>query len=253
MTAGDAESPDPAVAARGLVRAADRAVLATALAGAEAWPYGSLVLTACAQDASPLLLISTLAEHTRNIAGDPRVSLLFDGTAGLDDPLTGARVTLLGHAERCDDVDARARYLARHPSAEGYAAFADFALYRVAIVRAHLVAGFGRIHWIDGAELLCDTADSAALAAAEPDIVAHMNADHADAINLYARVLLGRDGDGWILTGIDPEGCDLRRGGAVARLDFPEPVHDAGGARKVLVALVQAARQRQGAAAPEVA
>lgn len=240
------DEQQPARLARALMRTCDRATLATALA-ADAWPYGSLVLGAAEHSGNPILLLSSLALHSRNLAEDNRVSLLFDGTAGLDDPLTGARLTVLGRAERSDDPSLRARYLARHPSAAQYADFGDFAFYRVAVERAHLVAGFGRIDWIEARALLFDTAGYAALGAAEPGIVAHMNADHADAIALYAEALLGLDGDGWVMTGCDPEGCDLRAAGRVARLEFGAPVGDGAGARAELIRLVGEAR-RHGAA-----
>lgn len=173
------ENPEPARIARRLLRGLDRAVLATSMAG---WPYASLVLVATAPEGAPLLLISDLAQHTMNIAADRRVSLLFDGTSGLDEPLTGPRVSLLGHAERVADEHLLARFCARHPSAGFYAGFADFHLYRVAVERAHLVAGFGRIDWIDGRALLPD--GIGALAAVEADIVRHMNDDHGDAVQL---------------------------------------------------------------------
>ena len=145
-------SPDPpARQAMAVIQAADRASLATAQNG---WPFASLVLAALDADGTPLLLISDLAEHAKNIARGPRVSLLFDGTAGLADPLTGPRVTVLGEARQSDDPARLKRFLARHPSAELYAGFADFHLYRVEVARAHLVAGFGRIHWIEAPELL---------------------------------------------------------------------------------------------------
>ncbi len=231
----------PPVAARRLLRSLDRAVLATALVPAlGGGPYASLVLAATAADGAPLLLISDLAQHTVNIAAEPGVALLLDGTAGYDEPLTGPRLTVLGRAERSADARLRARFLARHPSAARYAGFADFHLYRVAAARAHLVAGFGRIDWIEAGDLLPPSI--AALAAAEDEIVRHMNEDHAEAVALYAKVLLGRAGDGWHLTGIDAEGIDLRRGGEVARLDFAAPVGDAQQARAALVALAQQAR-----------
>jgi putative heme iron utilization protein len=225
----------PAENARRLMRAADRAALATLLDGA---PYASLVLTACDQRGAPLLLISRLAQHTMNLDRDPRLSLLFDGTQGLDDPLTGARVSLQGSAERVSDPALLARYVARHPSAEGYVGFADFGLFRVAPERAHLVAGFGRIHWAE--DLLVPRAPQ--LEAAEAEILAHMNADHAAALDLCATRLAGsQSGSGWRLTGIDPEGVDLRRGGAVARIDFAARVADPATARTELVRLVKAA------------
>jgi putative heme iron utilization protein len=139
--------PDP----RALMRAQATAALGTAMAGA---PYVSLVLVAVDADGAPLLLLSRLAQHTGNLLADPRVSLLFDGTAGLQDPLTGPRLTVIGSAAPCPDPQALERYLARHPSAAAYAGFSDFHLYRVAIERGHCVAGFGRIAWIEAAALL---------------------------------------------------------------------------------------------------
>ena len=238
----DIETPaveTAAVAARRLIRSQASATLATRLAG-EGWPYASLVLTACDHDGSPLLLISALAEHTKNIAADARVSLLFDGTVGLADRLTGARATLLGRAEPSREPRHRARFLARHPGAAMYAGFGDFAFYHIAVTRAHLVAGFGRIHWVEGADLLYPA--SAALMQAEAEIVAHMNRDHADAVQLYAAGLLGRDGGGWVMTGCDCEGCDLARDGETLRLPFATPVSDAEAARAELVRLVKRAR-----------
>lgn len=223
---------------RGLLRSRDRAALATSLGGR---PYASLVIVACDIDASPLLLLSDLAQHTKNLRADPAVSLLFDGTAEYPDPLTGPRLSLLGRAERCDDPRAIARFVARHPSSAGYAGFADFHLYRVSIERGHLVAGFGRISWIEREELIFP-ADASALAAAEAEIVAHMNADHAAAVQLYAEKLLGRAGPGWRMTGIDPEGIDLRLEGETARLDFAGPVLTPAQARAALIELVRTAR-----------
>ena len=218
----------PAERARHLVRACDRGALATLVDGA---PYASLVLTACDHGGAPLLLLSDLAEHTRNIQADGRVSLLFEDTAGLDDPLTGARVSLLGQAEICTSSAARSRYLSRHPSAAGYADFGDFNCYRVTVERAHLVAGFGMIDWVEGEALLLDAPD---LAAAESGIVAD-----------YASEPFGLDGEDWRLSGIDPLGADLRAGGRVARLDFSAPVADPDEARAALRAMAQAAKEKQ--------
>jgi putative heme iron utilization protein len=238
------DSAGRAAEARRLVRIRGHAALATSLDGR---PYVSLVAVACDSDASPLLLLSDLARHTRNLLAEPRVSLLFEETAGYADPLAGPRLTLLGRAARCDDPRLAARFAARHPASAVYAGFADFHLCRVAIERGHLVAGFGRIAWVEG-EHLRFSGDVSALAAAESEIVAHMNEDHADAVRLYADRLLGRPGEGWRITGIDPEGLDLRRentaGGETARLDFPETVLTPAAARRVLVSLAAQARGR---------
>lgn len=237
---------DMSHAARSLVRGLDRAALATLLPAdgtgeAMAWPYASLALVAVGHDLSPILLLSDLAEHSKAIAADNRVSLLYDGTHGLDQPLTGPRVTLVGRASRTADEGLHRRFLARHPDAGMYAGFKDFAFYRVAVERAHLVAGFGKIRWLAAAELR-GVAAADGLGEAEPGIVAHMNEDHADAVQLYAERLLGLAGAGWRMTGIDAEGVDLRLGGQVARLAFDTPLTTASQARAVLVDLVRRAR-----------
>jgi hypothetical protein len=238
-----AEDRDRGAEARHLIRGRDHAALATSLDG---HPYVSLVAVACDSDATPLLLLSDLAQHTRNLAADPRVSLLYADSAGHADPLAGARLSLLGRADHVDDPVAAARFAARHPASATYAGFADFHLYRVVPERGHLVAGFGRIFWVAGEDLRF-RGDGAALAAAESEIVAHMNDDHAAAIALYAGNLLRREGTGWLMTGIDPEGLDLRRDGEVARLDFATPVLTPAAARRMLVELAEQPRQ----AAPE--
>jgi len=234
---------DPAVFGRLLARGCTRAALATSLNGA---PYASLVLFTVDLDASPLLLLSDLAQHSRNIAFEPRVSLLLDSTEGRADPLTGPRLTLLGRALPTNDPRCLGRFMSHHPASAVYAGFRDFRLFRVVVERGHLVAGFGRIEWINGVDFLFEL-DASALAAAEFEILRHMNEDHSDAIAHYARGLLGRSGTGWRMTGIDPEGIDLRCDGETARLDFAAPIRtpiltpDA--ALAALVQLADAARQ----------
>ncbi len=240
-----AETESPGTIARTVMRGADRATLATSLESADGvWPYGSLVMAALDSDASPLVLISELAEHTKNLRRNSRASLLFDATAGLDNPLTGARVTIVGEMAPIGDERQRGRYVAHHPSAAGYRDFHDFHLWRLTPLRAHLVAGFGRIHWIDAAALMSPQGAATALAEAEPGILAHMNGDHRATIDLYAAKLLGLSGEGWRMVAVDPDGADLRRDHATARLPFTTPVADADGVRRAFIELAQAARAR---------
>lgn len=229
---------DPARLARGLMRSCERAALATSLLGA---PYVSLVLHAADLDASPILLLSDLAQHARNIAFDPRVSLLLDGTADHADRLDGPRLTLLGRAEAVNDPRLLARFTARHPSSTLYAGFADFRIYRMIVERGHLVAGFGRIEWIDRTELLF-TADTHALADTEPDIVTNMNESYSAALDLCAHKLRGRAETGWRITNLDPEGLDLRSGNATARFEFPAAAVTPEAVRAALIRLAETAR-----------
>lgn len=220
------------------MRGIERASLATSLAGQ---PYVSLVLAATAPEGDPLLLISDLAQHTRNIAAEPQVALLFDGTIGLDEPLTGPRLTLLGRASRVEDEELLARFCRRHPSAGGYAGFADFHLYRVAPSRGHLVAGFGQIDWIEGSTL---RVVAPALEADEAALIEQLNAEATAPLDLCAAGLPDGGGGGWRATGIDAEGIDLRRGGRVLRLDFPAPAETPDDARRCLVELAAVVRPR---------
>ena len=236
----------PAAACRRLIRAARSAALATASSGAtdtgKSWPYASLVTVACETDASPILLLSRLSDHTRNLDEDGRASLLFEAASRRSNPQTGPRVTVMGRIEPTTDERLARRFLARHPDATQYAGFADFGFYRMKVERAHYVGGFAQAVWIKGQSLLSEATAAATLAALEDGVVEHMNDDHAQAIDLYANVLLGRRGTGWKMVGIDAEGADLRRGALFARLEFENPVEDSESCRRALVALATKAR-----------
>jgi putative heme iron utilization protein len=177
---------------------------------------------------------------------DRRASLLIDGTGMGEgtsgDPLAGGRVTLIGHAEPTSSPTARARFLSRHPAAEGYASFPDFAFYALAIERAHFIGGFGRIVDLSPQDILLDLNGAEALVEAEADIIAHMNEDHAGAIELYATALSGAPGGPWRMTGIDPEGCDIVCDGDARRVLFAGRVTSPGDARQELVRLAGVAR-----------
>ncbi|WP_395022283.1 hypothetical protein [Dongia sp.] len=151
---------DPVKNVRALIDGATRAYLGSLAersgsgGGSGSFPFVSLVLPARDGTGQPLLLLSDLSDHAKNLKRDPHASLLYDGTLGLAEPLTGARVTLIGRVAAADTPENRARYLAAQPSAQGYAGFGDFHLYRFEIQEALLVAGFGRIHRIPGNALL---------------------------------------------------------------------------------------------------
>ena len=231
---------NPAFEARRLVRAAASATLATQAAGQ---PFASLVTPAAAPDLSPLLWLSTLSEHTRQLRAEPRCALLFAGRpAAGPNPQTAPRVTLTGLAAPVEGEEGaalKARWLARHPYAALYADFADFALWRVRIGGALLVGGFARAVRLRPGELLPDPAAVAAIAAAEAGILAHVNADHADAVAAIATGLLGQPAGPWRLAAVDVDGADLAAGELVCRLEFSRPVAEA---RDVRAELVQATR-----------
>jgi putative heme iron utilization protein len=231
---------DPKAAAKKLMREARSGALATLTVGSGD-PYCSLVNVASAADGAPLLLISRLAVHTKNILTDPRVSLMLDERKP-GDPLEGARVTLAGTAAKTESADVRRRYLARQPEAEVFVGFGDFAFYEVKLKAAHLVAGFGRIVDLKPADLLTDLTGAEALLAAEPEVIEHMNQDHAETCRLYATKLLGAPDGNWRCVGCDPEGLDLQWERTGLRLPFPQRVAQPGVLRAVLKQLADAAR-----------
>ena len=231
---------DPKLTAKKLLREGRSGALATLMPGSGD-PYCSLVNVATAADGAPLLLISTLAVHTKNILADRRVSLMIDERKE-GDPLQGARVMLMGTAAKTDDPDVRRRYLTRQPEAEMFAGFADFAFYKMNLTGAHLVAGFGRIVDLKPDDVLTATDDAAELVAAEPDILAHMNSDHADTCRLYASKLLGAPDGDWRCVGCDPEGLELQLERTALRLPFPQRIRAPGVLRQVLKQMADEAR-----------
>jgi putative heme iron utilization protein len=229
--------------ARSLLRRSRQGALATLMTGSGD-PYCSLVNVASHPDGSPILLISRLALHTQNILGDARVSLMLDERAA-GDPLEGARIMLAGHAQEADSDQLallRRRYLNAHPSAEVFVNFKDFSFFRIRPTAAHLVAGFGRIVDLKPEQFLTDISDAAALLEAEQGAIDHMNADHRDAIQLYATRLLGAGPADWRCTGCDPDGIDLQAGMTALRLDFPRRIVTPAALRQVLRELADQGR-----------
>ena len=233
---------DPAKAVRTLLRRSRQGALATLMTGSGD-PYCSLVNVASHPDGSPILLISRLAIHTKNLLADARVSLMLDERAE-GDPLEGSRIMLSGHAEEVasEREVVRRRYLNAHPSAEAFVDFKDFSFFRIRPTGTHLVAGFGRIVDLKPAQFLTDVSDAGALLEAEQGAIEHMNTDHQEALGLYATRLLGAASGDWRCSGVDPDGIDLQAGNETLRLDFPERVTGPGELRKMLVRLGEQAR-----------
>ncbi|MDP4002385.1 HugZ family protein [Methylobacterium sp. NEAU K] len=239
-----AEAPFDAI---GLSRTLLRSIRSGALATVDpdGTPFASLVTIATDSDGTPLMLLSRLSAHTRNLLADPRCSLLF-AQGGKGDPLAHPRLTVVGRAAQTTAPQARERFLARHPKAKLYADFPDFGFFALAPEAGHLNGGFAKAATLTRDELLLDLTGAEAVVAAERGAVEHMNADHADALALYAAGSGAEAGLPWRLTGLDPEGLDLMAGERTARVTYPEQVSDMGALRKSLVAM---ATQARGAAA----
>jgi putative heme iron utilization protein len=224
----------PTWAARRLLRAARFATMATS---AQGQPFASMVTPACMPDFSIVLFLSDLSEHTRHLRSDPRCSLLVSGPPAEANPQTAPRVTVTGLAESVDDPALKARYLAVHPYASLYAAFADFHLWRIKPLNALFVGGFARAVRLKSADLTPEPDAVAAVAAAEASIIAHCNQDHATALAAIAR----EPGD-WRMVTADVDGCDLAQEERVVRIPWASPAASAGDIRSELVRLAREAR-----------
>lgn len=228
-----------AAEARQFLSATHSGVLSTISARLEGYPFGSIAPFVLDHDGNPLILISTIAEHTKNIQADARVSLIaFD--PGASDMQAGARLTVIGKAIPMDKDEAlRARYLRYFPQAEGYFDMHDFLFHRIEVEQARFIGGFGKIHWVPGDEL---RAPANRLAAQEAAILDHMNADHAENLSAYCRHVHGIEAEQAIMIGIDTAGFDVRANDKLLRFAFDTPVTDAQEARQALVALAKACR-----------
>lgn len=228
--------------ARRFARGQRQGVLATLSRRLAGFPFGSVAPFILDHAGRPVILISALAEHTRNIDADPRVSLIVQPFAA--DMQRAGRVTILGKAERLPEKDRLGpRYLSYLPQAEAYFAMHDFHFYRIEPVRIRWIGGFGRIHWVEPADWLLA---EGALAEQEAGILDHMNTDHGQTLRDYCRHEYGVETGCAEMIGIDPDGFDVRVqdcDGRVLRFDFPEPVPDAAAARAALVDLARRCRR----------
>lgn len=222
--------------ARQFVRARRYGMLATISKKLEGYPFGSVVPYMLDEWARPIILISTLAEHTKNIAHDSRVSLLVLERGG--DVQAEARATLVGDCSRIDDQESpKERYLRYFPAATDYFETHDFFFYRIEPKIIRYIGGFGDIHWI-GAESYFPLRST--LSESEQAIIVHMNEDHAHNLRDYCLFYQDRKALEVFMLGIDCDGFDVRADGEILRFEFGEPVLDANQAREALIAMARA-------------
>ena len=241
-----AAASDQPVAAAIQIKTGTLCTLAAEPAG---YPYGSFV-TVAFDDGNPVFLVSTMAEHTRNLQRDPRASLLV-AEGGSEDPLANGRVTLLGPCAQIESDGGRARaaFLATHPTAAYYADFGDFAFWKLGVESIRYIGGYGRMSWVDAADW--HAAEPDPLAAAASGVISHMNDDHADAMVLYCKAFSrATDINAARMTGVDRYGFEMSavtpQGPRPVRLAFAEPVSTPEEVRAALVAMLKDARTRLG-------
>jgi putative heme iron utilization protein len=222
--------------ARRLLNNESVGVLSTHSVDLPGYPFGSIVPYVVGHDGALVILISDIAQHTKNIAADPRVSLtVFERRA--DDVQAAGRVTWVGEAAPLDrgDTASRRRYARGFPASDGFFETHGFAFYRIGLRRARYIGGFGEIFWVAADELLLANP----FGDAEAGIVEHMNVDHEAALRHYCRRLAGLDPAEVAMTGIDAEGFDMLADGRKVRIDFDEPIATSEEARRELVRLAR--------------
>lgn len=236
---------DPVPLSKELLRSIRSGTLATLADGGA--PFATLTSVATDACGTPIILVSGLSHHTRHLERDARCSLLL-GQTGKGDPLAHPRIGISCRAirlERGSPEQARAerRYLNRHPKAKLYVGFPDFAFFRLDPLKASLNGGFGKAYALTAAELLIESPANAGLAASEQSAVVHMNDDHRDAVDVYARAFAGARSDGWYIIGLDADGIDIGHGDEARRVFFPAPLASAAELRTALVDLAKAGRR----------
>ncbi|HJQ36858.1 MAG TPA: DUF2470 domain-containing protein [Thermoanaerobaculia bacterium] len=241
-------APEPTYAerARTLLERESLGMLSTNSIKHPGWPFGSVMPYALSGDGAPIFLISGMAIHTQNVLADPRASLLVMQRGNESDPLGMARATLLGTVTAIDQVsdDLRQAYLGRHPNARHWISYSDFGFFRLDVTQLYFVGGFGVMGWVPAEEYAVAEADPLADAAA--GIIEHMNRDHAGALREILRHFGNLDAEEAAMVACDRLGFVVRartnEGMKGLRIAFTEEVRSSEDARRVLVAMVKAAR-----------
>lgn len=233
--------------ARTLLHHVPVGVLSTHSVKQPGFPFGSLMPYALDSGNRPIVLISTMAMHTRNLLADARCSLFVSTPTAANDALGAARVTLLGNVAPAPEDDAaavRTAYLERHPNSSYWVDFDDFAFYRMDLVDVYYVGGFGVMGWVDAGAFLVAEADP--LADAGQGIIEHMNSDHSDTLVSLARHLKGIQAESASMTAIDRLGFHVRLETSErmrsVRIGFPSEVRSAEACREALIAMARNAR-----------
>ena len=227
-------SPTEGPEARRYVRGHYSGVLATLSQRLGGYPFGSIVPFVLDHDAAPVILVSRLAEHTKNMEADARASLFVHDTS--EDVQSGARLTLAGDARRIDDGAIAKRYLRYHPDAERLLALGDFGFFRIAPMFVRHIAGFGAIRSITPARY---APPANALASVEDEFIAGLNASERALLAACSRARTGRMPESVALAGIDVDGFDLRADGRLARFNFPAIVTDLAGIRGAIASVAE--------------
>jgi putative heme iron utilization protein len=223
--------------ARTLLNSKDFGILSTISVKLQGFPFGSVVPYCLDDSGSPVIYISTIAQHTKNIAADSRCSLTI--LKNNDDVQANGRISIIGNMVLLGKAEKQVeeRYFRHFPSAKGYGGSHDFSFYKLEAITVRYIAGFGAIHWIEPADFLIKNPFSGP---AEMAVIDHMNKDHKDAMVKYCQQFknkkIGND-DTLRMVGIDTAGFDLFVNQEKVRFEFPQTVSNAQEARMAFVAM----------------
>ncbi|WP_018693121.1 HugZ family pyridoxamine 5'-phosphate oxidase [Algicola sagamiensis] len=227
--------------AKHLVRHVDSGVLSTISVSVEGYPFGSVTPYIMTDEGDLIIYISDLAQHTKNIATNPKVSMtIFDGSK--DDSQANGRVTVLGDAVRLtkEEGDAlKEEYFALFPQARAYEKAHDFFFFRITPVRVRYIGGFGRIHWVNKEYWSTEPAE---FTSSRTGIITHMNEDHVDAMVDIVKMQFGKTEEKLEMVSCFAEGCHFRGQHDVYFIPFSLPVHSSADVRAALVELAKRAR-----------
>ncbi len=238
-----------AAEAKQFLRSTQHGILSTISSKFAGYPFGSVTTFILGHDGQPIILISSIAEHTKNMTANPKVSLLLFAKG--DDLQANARLTLIGDAHNIgkDDADLMARYSRYFPESIGYFAMHDFSFYRIHIAQARYIAGFGKMGWVAG-DALNIQLETNSIAALETDMIQHMNQDHAESLLQYCQHFYQIAPERATLIGIDNDGFDVEteigdksaENIKMLRFNFATPIFDANSARAAFVAISKQVR-----------
>lgn len=209
--------------ARQIVKSCRSGALGT-LNNADGAPHVSLCAVAFDAIGRAIFLLSDLAEHTQNLKVDPRVSFLCEQASDRGNPQSGPRVSLVGELKQVAASEVEELYLQFHPSAQMYASFEDFNYYRLEVVKAHFVGGFGRAQWLEGAQYLGDSAAFLNFSKNQEKVITYLNAEFPQFASVCATKLLKQRGKAWRLLRIDSDGADLKGPSRIVRYPFETEV-----------------------------
>jgi heme iron utilization protein len=225
--------------ARHWLRAHRHGLLSTHSLAVDGYPFGSVIPYIMDHHAHPVMLISSLAEHTKNMAEDSRVSLLVH--AGDADMQAAARVTLIGRARRVENpASIESRYQRYFPASRGYRDELDFEYWRIMPVTLRVIAGFAKAHWVSR-EAYAPPLHQ--LSEAESGIIARMNTDHIDTLRLYCLLHQIPVAAHVEMIGVDCDGFDMRSDELILRFNFEGVVTDEQQAHNAMSALAEQAKK----------